>query len=384
MTQPALNWSIPWDADSLDSGLTAMLALAGGDDSGAASGVLAELERRARETGDPDQVRLFAAALVRAWQTDRAVAVLDRLVAGSPGYLPARIDLATAEVAAGLADDALRQLLDAAAGSGGTERSDGLLEQRIAELREWLRWRDDQYRWLRLQAGALRERLANGPADVTDHAALARSLLALGQASDTDAEVMEAIAVLEAAVQRYGDDVPTLELLIAARLRHGETGERWHDMLRTLERLAPHSKILEVVGQIESAETATLTDGRSELVQAVIDRAWNGDPAAMVELRRLYQRNPRDPHCTNGLMFAEILQGDRNVALALADRLAALPDLKHGHHFNLAQVYWRTGRRPDAEHHLELAVATAADDEERHDVLQLRERLLDEESAGRD
>jgi hypothetical protein len=63
----------------------------------------------------------------------------------------------------------------------------------------------------------------------------------------------------------------------------------------------------------------------------------------------------------------EYVNGNLEPALALAEELAAEPDLTHAEDFNIGQVFWFADQQRGRAH-LAAAYAKAANDEERRDV----------------
>lgn len=309
-----------------------------------------------------------------------AVSVLHGLVQRRPDDVTARVDLARSDIDAGLVDDALRQLIIAGDKSVSDATIAELIRRRIGELREWIRWRDTHLRFHQMRIAALRERLGVGLATLDERAALAYLLL-FAQRSSGDAELQEAIAVLKAARRSDGCHVRTLELLSHAYNSRETTDEEWHELLRQLEEVAPHSTILQIAGDIGADESADFAADHRDLLQVLVERACNGDVEAAQELRKSYRRNPTDSGRVSGLMFVEAALGDQATALRLADELATHPALSLSSHFNLAQVYWHGGRTDEAYRHLDLADASAADDQERSEVAELRAALLPQEQA---
>jgi Flp pilus assembly protein TadD len=125
----------------------------------------------------------------------------------------------------------------------------------------------------------------------------------------------------------------------------------------------------------DDAEHKEFFAGMMELARVLADRAFTGDAQAAKELRQMYRHQRHNQELIAMLMFAEMALDNIDDAERLADALAALSPQDHAAHFNLAQVYWRAGRRADADRHFDVAYELATDDDERRDVVELRRYL---------
>jgi tetratricopeptide (TPR) repeat protein len=375
MAEPVLDWLMPCDVARWDPAMQRAYRTVGkaGDQLPA---VLAELSRLAR-AGDPALVRLYATALVHARQPQRATRVLIDLAAARPDDPLPCVDLATAYFDAHEPDDAAQAL--AVAAERSTDRAiAAMVEHRTAQLRQWLDWRDAARHHQVLRAAAMRERVEVGVSTMDDRAALAGSLLSLSRMSgpdETATALDEGIAVLEEAHALDPRHVPVLELLT---LGYGLAGrvDAYHQALRDLERLAPHSRILEPTAAAGDAERTATTE-HHERLNVLSGKALERDERAMAELRTMYRRHPTNRAYLGPLLIAEMVFGNWAEVRRLADELAAQPDLGHLDHFHLAQAYWYSDRRDLGRHHLDRAAALATTDRDRRDVAELRARLED-------
>jgi predicted Zn-dependent protease len=355
LAEPVLDWRIPCDADGPLAPLD-------------------ELVGRAR-TGDATHLRSLAAGLVRAGRLEQAAQLLFDLASAVPDEPLPRVDLA-AVYFQGRHPEAARQQLAAAAAL--CEGRPGLAEtvaRRAAQLGEWLRWSEEYFTHQELRAGAMRERVAVGVATLDDRVALARSLLSLTtRRGGGEAELAEAVAVLEEARRLVPAHVPVLELLVAA---YGRAGDRaaMHAAERDLERRAPHSAVLDATDGHTDARTDELERELYARVDVLGARALQRDRDALDELRALHRRIPSDLNLPGVLLIAEMAFGHRDEVRRLADEFAARGDLHHAAHFNLAQAYWYLDRPDLGRHHFDRADALAPDDGERRDIAALRARL---------
>jgi hypothetical protein len=335
LAEPVLDWGLPCDADR---------PLA----------PLADLVRLAR-MGDATHLRSLAAGLAHVGRLEQAARLLFDLVSALPDEALPRIDLAAVYFESWRPEPALRQLIAAAELCDGKPGLAGTVARRTAQLREWLRWSEEYFTHQALRAAAMRERVAVGVATLGDRVAQARSLLSLAQRPGSgEAELAEAIGVLEEARRVAPAHVSVLELLIAA---YGSAGNRdaMHGVERDLERLAPHSCVFDTFDGHTDERMATLRAEQFAWVDGLAARALQRDRGALDELRVLRRRIPRDLNIAGVLLIAEMVFGHRDEVHRLADELAARPDLHHGAHFHLAQAYWYLGRR-----HLDRADALAA------------------------
>jgi tetratricopeptide (TPR) repeat protein len=386
MAEPVLDWLMPCDVARWDPAMQRAYRTVGqaGDQLPA---VLAELSRLAR-TGDPALVRLYATALVYARQPQRATRVLIDLAAARPDDPLPCVDLATAHFEAREPGDAAQAL--AAAAERSTERHTDraiaeMVEHRVAQLRRWQDWSDAYRHHQVLRAAAMRERIEVGVSTMDDRRALGSSLLSLCRTSgvgDTAAELDEAIAVLEEAHALDPRHVPVLELLVLGNGLAGRV-DAYHRALRDLERLAPHSRILDPAGGAGPARDAerTVLSEQYERIDMLTAKALKRDERAMAELRTLYRRHPTNRSYVCPLLIAEMVFGNWAEVRRRADELAAQPDLGHVEHFHLAQAYWFTSQRDLGRFHIDRAAASATSDDARRDVAELRARLEGEVPA---
>jgi hypothetical protein len=235
----------------------------------------------------------------------------------------------------------------------------------------------------RLRIVALRERAAPAldeqaaPA-LDEQVALAVSLMAVGWADGDQRARREAVRVLTAVRRVEPEHVRALELLVAAYAAGHAAGEgdaELDEVLRTLERVAPHSRVVEVAGDQRDGDPAA---EQRQLLDGLIQAGMHGDEEALRELRSMHGRFPGNGDIHVALMVVSAARGDQAAAVELADDLLVRHPGRHFAHFSTAQVYWRTGRRAEAERQLSLAAATAATDQDRREVDDLRAYLVGE------
>jgi predicted Zn-dependent protease len=373
VSEPVLDWPAPCDLSDLDERHQELHRRITDADPAALPAILEEAARRCR-SDDPASIRVYAAALLLADDPHQAVGVLHHLAGQQPADVPTRIDLARADIAVGFIEDAAAQLTTAAELAAGQPGISAEIRRRHDELAGWQRWAAAHVRFHELRAAAFRERAGAGLNDPDEQAALAYSLLLLqGQHRDPAALIGEAIEVLEATRRIAPRHERTLELLTAAYLQGGRD-EQWHRALRELEEVAPHSQLVERMGQLGPA-TDRSAEGQRDFLGVLVQRAGAGDAEAFDQLRAKYRRNPEDVSVACALMLVEAMAGDLEFALRMADHFAAEPEPGHTLHFHLAQVYAAAGRLADVERHLDLADRTADTPADHADVAALREML---------
>ncbi|MFG1990795.1 tetratricopeptide repeat protein [Actinoplanes sp. NPDC048988] len=372
LNEPVLDWPVPCDLADLDERYQRLYVRIAESDPALLAATLDDVAAQCR-SGDPATIRVYAAGLLAADRPHQAVSVLHRLTETHPDDVPARVDLARADIAVGFLDDAAAQLTTAAGLAGELPGARHEIRRRIDGLAAWRRWMTLHLRFHELRVAAFRERAEAGSAGADPQAARAYSLLLL-ERND------EATAVLETARRAAPRHERTLELLTMAYLHAGRT-EDWHRALRELEQVAPHSQVVELLGDQRDRDVEVFDRDQNDLLQVLTQRALSGDAEAIETLRGQCRRNPGDRTRANLLMFAEMAHGDLDAAVRLADQLAALDDPGHSLHYNMAQVYWRAGRLADARRQLDLADRTAADAQDRAEAARLR-ASLEEKGCG--
>jgi tetratricopeptide (TPR) repeat protein len=353
LAEPVLDWRMPCDADRPLNSLDDLMRLA--------------------RTGNVTHIRLLAAGLAHAGRLQEAARLLFDLVSAVPDEVPARIDLATVYFQTRRPEEASHQLAAAVAGCDARPGLASVVARRTAQLREWMHWRDDYFTHQALRAAALRERIDVGVATFDHRVALGRSLLSLTtRPGGGDAELAEAITVLEAARRIAPTHVPVLELLNAA-YSSARNHEARYEVERDLERLAPHSPVFKVAEEYTADRMAVLRSEHLARVDGLAARALRRERGALDELRALRRTMPNDLNVPGVLLIAEMAFGHRDEVRRLADEFAARPDLHHAAHLHLAQAYSYLRLGDLGRHHFERAHELASDDAEREDVARMLE-----------
>lgn len=332
-----------------------------------ASDVLEAMRERARADRSPSAVNDYAVGLAETGSDIRATRLWESLVAYDSSYAVGWLNLATLQARRSdfaQASETLRR--------GRPHIEDGEyaagLDQRLVELQQVQSAWEQQQRLLNLQVAALRERTNLGIAKPSDSFRLAWLVSALSQVRGSTVTNDEALAAARRAYAENPESTQALEVLALALLRAAAQDEL-DEVLRELERKAPHSKALEALRAMRSDASAvresTLHQHRGN---ELVGLAFDGDREAEAELRELNRLFPHNQHYRVGLMMASRARGDWAEATRIADGLAAEPKVEHLTHFHVAQYYWHVGQRKESLRHFALAYATARDERDREDV----------------
>ena len=177
----------------------------------------------------------------------------------------------------------------------------------------------------------------------------------------------------------FPDDPRLLEMLIACYLRY-DPNRRLGVATAELERIAPHSPVLQLIGNIDDDEARAFEERnaqRASKLMAAVCEPQNSQAvrdAALRDLSAIVAMYPENPNYRTTYAFALMGVGRYDDALAEARKLNNLPLESHTFHFNLGQVFWISGDSVRGRRHLELALEYASDDQERKDV---RDRIAD-------
>jgi tetratricopeptide (TPR) repeat protein len=337
---------------------------------------LSELSAQAAG-GGPVELHLLAVGLASARRFDEAIPVYQAAIEAAPDRAEFRLNLAAAYVKTGQVELAAATLDGAmAATDSGVVRMEGgtkaqvraAFQRRRDELGNWIAWRDQQYQLVRLRVGMLRERVAGHPT-VADQVELSHELLRLRNFPGAEETLAEAVGLLEAAHAAEPGNQEALERLALVYAMTND--DRLGDILRRLEAVDPDSRALAAFTVTEQDAAREMGERRTRahsLMDVAMTRARTPEAeAALAELRHLVRSAPGNRSYRAMLMFGEYVNGNLEPALALAEELAAEPDLTHAEDFNIGQVFWFADQQRGRAH-LAAAYAKAANDEERRDV----------------
>ncbi|MBE1583945.1 tetratricopeptide repeat protein [Nonomuraea angiospora] len=359
-------WTLGADEEGLqllDSLMTAPKGLAGRH--------LAQIEERAA-TGDRDARNLHAVALAATGRLGQAVDRLRAVVADHPELIPAWVNLCRCHLELRQPYMALT-VLEEALEHAQEPHEHEFVQHRLWELREWAETRREQARLVTLRAAMLRERVERGLAGPGDRRRLGAALLELVSADhEGSATAREAADVLRQACDVDGDDAATLELLVRA-VWQDRDHEALREALHRLERVAPHSRLLEAMRPPDEESAAEQYELWKQHVTRLTEDAMGQGPqadAARDDLRTFARAFPKILSYRNALLAVAIAREDWAEGVALADALVADSDT-HDTHFNVAQVYWHNGEYGRANDHLVRAIELAENDEEAQDAMRM-------------
>lgn len=321
--------------------------------------LLEGLEEAASE-GDPKALNLLGFGLHVAGRRQAAVNILQLLTDHDPADTAGWLNLARAYSVEG-SMDRVAAPLESAITLGREEPLRRLAELRLAEFHS-ARLEEEIDRTLaQQQAATLRERVATGAAEPADHVRLCKILLRLVNARDGNVTGDEVLAAARDASRVSPGDPAALELLVTGLMVAGTDDDELQQAMRELERVSPHSKVLEVLRTRPPRNTG-------QVVEDLVARTWRGDREAEAQLRDRSRAFPRNQTYRVALMMAAAGRHEWAQASRLADELAAGPTIEHETHFHLAQFYTYAKERDKARHHFDMAWRTARDDADRQTV----------------
>jgi hypothetical protein len=223
----------------------------------------------------------------------------------------------------------------------------------------------------RLRLAALRERVEAAEAEPDEYVQLAR--LQIEQESDDltgmEAAYDQARQTLEQGKKRFPESVPILEHLAFVYLRTLNAESQLDAILQKLQRIAPDSQVLQA-GQAANDEEAEAFSKRMQ------GRAWElmknceqDDPplveASLRELQKMVVMYAMSPEYRKTYAFALMIAGRNHEARRQAEILESLDADSHDMHFHLGQIFSACGDVPRGLRHLELALQSAASQEDR-------------------
>ena len=331
------------------------------------------LEALGKETGDPQVWLAYARGLAAVGRPADSVRALQWLVEVVPSEPEFRIELATAHASIGDEQQA-RQILEALLKESLPEAMWVRALMRLGSLRSthWAAAADARGR--ELQRTALRARIASGEGTPEDVVRLAD--LALEHRADdlSGAALAEAARAIEDALKRSPDHVALLEQLVLIYVLTSDA--RRDERLRELERVAPDSPLLEAFSGDEGARR----DAQAALA-LLLEQVATGDAvtraAALADFGARVAQFPGDPERRSAYAMALAIAQQHDEAVEQASAAADLAGESHVIHYNVGQVFLRTGRRKRARRHLELAREYASDAVERADADELLAELGD-------
>lgn len=344
--------------------------------------LLRSLAKRA-SAGDPTDVQCYALCLAILDRTTEAVRVWEQLLPARPHSAAVWLNLAKALVIDHRRDQAITVLERCREAMGDLPGVRAQVDERLAELREARSQEDDEHRLLELQVASIRWRLENGQAQPGDRLRLVRLLAGLMMSPGSDVTKPDVLAAARAAHAEAPSDPATLEMVAAVLLDCGLEAEL-NEVLRTLEKIAPHSAVLEIARRTtrDDPELLAQAEALQRRHEELLMRAIEGADDAESEIRGRLRWLPDDLTLRIALMHAVRSRGDTQEALRIADQLAAELDGDHMMHFYVGQMFWYLDRHGQARHHFARALATARDAEDRATVHEMMQVVGAAQSSG--
>ncbi len=219
-----------------------------------------------------------------------------------------------------------------------------------------------------LQLAALRQRRETARIDGNGRALLVRRLLRRQPRHPDEPLIEEATTVLEEGLAESPDAVPLLELVVWCYTQL-DPHNRLDAAVARLERLAPNSRVIELLGSnLKVDNAASIPPAR---VGELIKKVMSDDPAvraaAVEDLGAIVAMYP-DAYRRSAYACALGIVERRDEAKAQAERAAQDAGEDHATHFNIGRVLWVTGDEAAGRHHLDLAWQFARNDDDRRGV----------------
>jgi hypothetical protein len=332
---------------------------------------IAELQREAQASeGDERTWSDLALGMFQAGYFEDACDLFRKLADLFPEHDVHRINVATC-LSQMAQFELCRHELEHVRSHGQTE--DG--RRTAAELLQGLiQWRSKSARdmqFARLRLAALRERVEAAEAEPDEYVQLARLQIEqeLDDLTGMEAAYDQARQTLEQGKKRFPESVPILEHLAFVYLRTLNAESQLDAILQKLQRIAPDSQVLQA-GQAANDEEAEAFSKRMQ------GRAWElmknceqDDPplveASLRELQKMVVMYAMSPEYRKTYAFALMIAGRNDEARRQAEILESLDADSHDMHFHLGQIFSACGDVPRGLRHLELALQSAASQEDR-------------------
>jgi tetratricopeptide (TPR) repeat protein len=339
-------------------------------------GILGELRRRAEAAHDAAAAAHYQAlALATSGQAPQAITLFQELVEAFPDEDSYRLNLSVAYASLGqldLCESELNEIARRSADSGTLAD----VRARLAAVSADRRQVELEAKQASLQTTVLRKKVQAGTASQEDYFLLARQLVGIAGAGTAETGWSEATVFLERASGRFPDDVRFLELLATCYMVQSQD-EQLDALIPRIQGLAPESRVLarvKAVLQAEEpgAETPSGSDERK--AQTWVQQAAEDRPSAeeaVRELSHLVNRFPMNPRYRMYYAMALFVRGHHDEALRQADVLAPLVGTDYLGNYNIGQIYAFCGQPVKGHHHLEIALAAAATEQDRDDASEM-------------
>lgn len=344
--------------------------------------ILNGLLQNAQKSGDPEQWNVLALGLQAAGRLEDAIDIFKQLIEAFPDRDIYRLSLATAYSQAGqfeLCQYHLRYLEE----HGASEEMRTVAKQQLAGMERFLKKTTLDEQLQRLQIASLRERVQADGVRADDYQKLGRLLLLRERQGFEDVSLDETTTILEQGQKRFPNAEGILELLVACYLRKDPLN-RLEPALKKLEKINPDSRLLQLVANIDDADSAAHAQQMSRRMQELMMQVQSANPelrkAAIEELRKIVTMYPSNLDYRLTYAFALCIVGQKTEAMQQAELLDQNDIPSHVYHFNLGQIFWLCGDPVRGRQHLDLSLQYASNDQEKQDAL---ERIADLSKGGK-
>jgi len=335
----------------------------------------------ADESNDPDNWNAAALGLHRLGRFDEEIDILTQLVEKFPSTDVYRLNLATAYSQVESIDLCrfhLQFLID----HGSTEEMRHLGDEQLRGYESFLGLGESDSELRDLQASFLEESIAVDPVTPRHYIELSRLMMRLSKFEPGADLFRNAAQVLEDGLAVCIDRQEILEHLSFCYI-HADPKQRMNAVVKELETIAPNSRILESLANVFREGGGSGSEGMAARVKMLMQQVVQEDEALSDAALRDMARIVDTYSCTTSyrLSYAFCLgmTGRTEEGLRQAERLEEVENREHGFHFNLGQIFWRSGDPARGRHHLELAVQYARSEQEKEDAL---DRIADLEATG--
>ncbi len=336
------------------------------------------LYRYANESnGDPDAWNTYGIGLHQARKFDQAIQVFNMLVEAFPEADVYRVSLATTYSQTSQFDLCkyhLRYIVN----NGRSEEARRFASEQLEAMERFLKQTAADQELQQLQLKGLREIINSGAATEDDFLRLVRLILVVERTDPEGGYLEELARVLALGRTQFPNSQSILEYQVLCYSRN-DPGGKMEETVRLLEQLAPNSKILSILKDIESPEAAEFSGQLHARAAELMSMCQSDQPelveSALKELQRLANFYQTSTYYRQMYAFGLLIAGRKDEARKQAEILEGYGVTTHSEHFHLGQVLWGCGDKVRGKFHLEEAYKTAQTDEERQDTLSVLREL---------
>lgn len=325
-------------------------------------------------SGDPRKVQRCAIGFAVAGHYTESLRIFRLLLENAPDAIEVRLNLATCLLMAQRIEECSQEISECDRRCRDDDPARRTVEQRAEQLATVRKQVERDVQLLHLKADAYRELISIGKAKLADRKELYRVLVALRETPGGNVTAGEVLAAAEQTWTLAPQDPEAMEFMAYGRMAAGNR-EGLADMLQRLERVAPHSAVLDLFrGWDTDTGPGKDTDEFTRRNEDIIRRASACDPAAERELRQMCRKYPDDEQLSVGLLlavYAKAASGrtDYEEARQIVDKLASNPSAGRHIHYHVAQFLWGFGEHDRSRHHFALALRMSKDQWERDSVM---------------